>query len=291
MHVLRPDLLAAEPIRLRNAPLVHVLAQVVYSPVLNLPHRIGGIQERLRPLGFLKVNKKETQSLSVEMTSAEQGPVVTNTTVIQWDFLDREDAIAVSITESSIVLQSRAYTHFGDFINRLHAILKAVQAHLEVTWVRRVGLRYSNLVMLDANETFADYLVPEILGYPFATRLTNIQPLGFTTQAVAQTVEGTLVVRSYQVPRPSFLPPDLAIGLVVQYPEADRARFAKECLRAVIDFDHYNDRDQFEFSPEAAIDRVAVLRPAIRTAFEGCALKHAIDRWGPWEPIEEPTNV
>jgi uncharacterized protein (TIGR04255 family) len=282
----RPDFLAAKPTRLRKAPLVHVLAQVAYSPVLNLPQRIGDIQEELRPLGFLKVTKNETQGLSVEMNPADQGPVVTNTTVIRWDFLDRENAVAVSITEESIVLQSRTYTHFGDFISQLQAILIAVRVHLEITWVRRIGLRYSNLIMLNANETFADYVVPGMLGYPFSNLFPTAKPQGFVTQAAAQTTEGTLVVRSYQVPQPNFLPPDLAMGLAVQYPEADRARFAAECLRAVIDFDHYNDRDQFEFSSEVATQRVAALRPAIRMAFEGAALPYAIDRWGPWEPIE-----
>ena len=86
--------------RLRNAPLVQVIAQVVFSPVLTMERQVPALQERLSTR-FPRYRKAGVAA--VPIFGGETGK-----TTYQWEFADRTQRTGVVVTTSSVVLHTTA---------------------------------------------------------------------------------------------------------------------------------------------------------------------------------------
>lgn len=267
--------------RLANAPLVHVLAQVVYSPVLNWMEYVPTIQERMIDLGFPRVQRGEETVFQLAPGGAPQQSVQQ-----RFDFIDREQRTAFVLSESSFVLHTTDYVTAGPFLERLRQGLEVLQACMKVTLVERLGLRYIDLVQPHPGERFGEYVHPGLLGYPFRETPALQAKLGaFATQSVAQTPTGTLAIRSLVLPPGQYLPPDLNTGTLLRPPQVDPARPG-----LAVDFDHFtvfnaSGATSLDFTPSAIISHLDQLHAALRTAFRAITSEHAISRWGGWEEV------
>ena len=157
------DPLVAPPpkeVPLRDAPLVRVIAQVRFSPILSVqqPEFIAPFQEAIRA-AYPALRREHAQSLLV----GPQG-VASGQRQVAWRFADVDGAWRVSLAPEFVALETTTYSSRGDFIGRMQAVLEAVAKHLEPAVLQRVGLRYIDRVTGEALEDIANLVRPEMLG-------------------------------------------------------------------------------------------------------------------------------
>lgn len=294
--------------RLRNAPLVHVLAQVVFAPVLNWKEHVGALQDRLIDLGFPRSRRDDTAEFTFALggppPAVAQGAVaraqegapgalgglsagVQHNIRSQWEFADRAQRTAFVLSDASFVLHTTAYGSKAPFFELLERGLEALRASMKVTLVERLGLRYIDLVQPDQGQRFGEYVHDGLLGYPFrAAPQLHATRGAFATQSVAVTPSGTLAIRSAVVPPGQYLPPDLNPGSLLR-PE----RVNPEQPGLAVDFDHFtvfNDPGvALDFDPPTIVTHMGRLHTTLRHAFGAIATSYAIERWGPWEKVPQ----
>lgn len=290
--------------QLRHAPLVHVLAQVVFAPVLNWADRVPALQDRLIDLGFPRTRREDVSELTFAFGGLPQaadpgkqaGALVPTPGVAAgvqqsikstWEFADRAQRTAFVVSESSFVLHTSAYSTREPFFALLAQGLEALQSSMKVTLVERLGLRYIDLVQKSADERFGQYVHDGLLGYPFreAPALGAIHG-AFATQSVAVTPNGTLAIRSAVVPPGQHLPSDLNPGSLLRPDRVDQARPG-----LAVDFDHFTvfsaPAGTLDFDPTTIVRHMDQLHTTLRHAFDAIVRPYAIERWGPWEEVPQ----
>jgi uncharacterized protein (TIGR04255 family) len=260
-------------LRLRNSPLVHVLAQVVFAPVLSMRDHIPAIQSQLRRAGLPRYQEHAIQTVLLSGGAPEVA------SKRRWDFIDREAHLAVSLMEEAVVLQTSAYGTFEPFLDMLHCVLDSVAQESSPSLVERVGLRTIDIVHPKQGERLAEYLQPGLLGFPFEQiPESGGRPGGFRVESVSETtVGGVLAIRCYQLPPGQFLPPDL-VPSPLEYP----LWLQKLTSAAALDFDHYSIR-AFDFRTPDIIERLWDLHDVIGSALRRAVTEHA---WSVWDPEE-----
>lgn len=265
--------------QLKNAPLVHVLAQVVFSPILSLERSLVDLQQRLAPE---YPRFKESSITTIPLTGVAS--MTSPTPVVQWEFADRAQRTGIVLSKNSVVLQTTAYGSREAFFTRLHAILSAIQDFAPSTpLVERIGLRYVDLVRPAGDEPYRTYIHMGLLGFPFreSPQLEALS-LGFLTQSVAKTNSGMLAIRSGTLPPGTLLPPDLNPGML--HPALPAVGGERPGL--VVDFDHFTVFDgmtpPMDFNPDAILVHARLLHATLRAAFDAITTPKALKEWGPW---------
>lgn len=257
---------------LRNAPLVHVLAQIVFEQIPAVAEKIPHLQARFRDLGFLRL----VEGVTHQVTVVEGSPP----TVIarrRWDLLDRDRTTGIVLSESSLALHTTAYKSSEPFLGMLLEAVRTLQSSVDVKIVDRLGLRYLDLVRPRVDERFDQYVCPGVLGFPFDRLATPTVVNAVKTEAVASTAAGILVVRSMLLPPGQFVPGDLSPSPLVYPPSLQTEQPALS-----LDFDHFSQQT-FDFDSGEIIERMKRLRSAVRGAFDAVCSPYAIEQWGPWE--------
>jgi uncharacterized protein (TIGR04255 family) len=257
--------------RLARSPLVHVLAQVRYSPVFKIGDSIISIQERLKEVGFPRFEKSQLQSVVIS-----DGQDVHLDRMDRWDFLDKAKMRGVVLTRDFVVLHTNKYSVFDEFRSTLQAILDVLASTIELNVVERTGLRYVDLVRAAPGESLAEYVEPGLMGFPFS----QMKEIGNTslgvsrTESVAKTDSGLLTVRSLQTNSGQFLPPDL-LPTVLEY---DLAIPHGEWV-VILDFDHFTTEPS-DFSAAAVIETMDGLHDPLDVAFRRAVTQQAMTRCG-----------
>lgn len=151
-------------------PLVRVIAQIRFSPVLSVQDQgfIAPFQEALRVVYPLA--EKDMQQ---QFAPGPHGALQISESVV-WRFSDLGKAWQVSLSETFVALDCSNYTDRGDFIGRLRQLLEAAEAHVRPVLVTRVGVRYINrLVGQDEVGNLSNYVRPELLGLAKADLATG----------------------------------------------------------------------------------------------------------------------
>lgn len=272
--------------RLRNAPLVHVLAQVAFPPLPKWEERVGDLQEIMVEAGFPRGRPVETRELAFSLSAA--GPADLQPAVNRhWDFADKAQTSAFILSATSLVLHTSAYHSRGPFLTTLERGLDALAATMKVSVVDRIGLRYVDFVQPPLGENIGLYVHPGLLGFPFREKPELEARRGaFATQSVAFTPVGTLAIRSAVVQPGQYLPPDLA-------PESLRRPGNVDTDRGglVVDFDHFSvftgpEAVSLDFDPKNIIKHLHNLHATLRHAFDAIATPYALKQWGPWEAVD-----
>lgn len=149
-----------EEVPLRDAPLVRVIAQVRFSPILSVQKAefIAPFQEAIRS-DYPVLRKENAQSLLVGPQGLAAGQKQ-----VAWRFADIDGAWRVSLAPEFVALEATAYTSRGDFIGRVKTVLEAAGEHIGPAVVQRLGLRYIDRVTGEALGDIAKLVRPEMLG-------------------------------------------------------------------------------------------------------------------------------
>lgn len=275
--------------RLRNAPLVHVLAQVAFSPVLNWTEHVPALQDRLIDLGFPRVHRGEVTEITFGVTPGGANEPAQQTTP-QFAFLDRDQRTAFVLSAGTFVLHTSDYKSVEPFLACLRDGLGALSATMKVRLVERLGLRYIDLVQPTGNEGYAEYVDAGLLGYPFRSAPGSPPAIGatqvtFATQSVARTTEGVLAIRSGVLPPGQYLPPDLHPVSLQRPPNIDPARPG-----LIVDFDHFTvfntpGERVMDFDAGTIVSHMEKLHATLRVAFRAIITPYAEARWGPEEAV------
>jgi uncharacterized protein (TIGR04255 family) len=272
--------------KLKNAPLVHVLAQVVFPPVLQLEELAPTLGQPMSDLGFPRPSRIELHEILMQVGGLEGAPAPRPIRRMQFEFADRDQHTAFVLAESSFVLQTSAYTTSEPFLQLLERGLSLVQKHLGLRLVDRIGLRYVDLVQPESGEPFGDYVHKGLLGYPFREEPKLKATRGaFATQSVAVTPTGTLAIRSAVLEPGQYLPPDLQ---PTNLRRPTNVKLNRSGL--AVDFDHFTlfhgpEASSVDFDVSFISAHVDRLHTTLRDAFDAIVTPYAIERWGPWEEV------
>src|SRR5258706_10615035 len=123
--------------KLERAPLVLVLTQVRFSPVLSMGEFVPKIQESLRKGGFPKFLVQESEQIQL-------GPEIKSSTVKHWFFGNPDSTANVVLGADSVAYEVSKYSTFEQFTETLQVVLRLLADVVSVDLAETVGLRYVN---------------------------------------------------------------------------------------------------------------------------------------------------
>lgn len=175
-----------ERILLAADPLVRVLAQIRFSPVLSIREQsfVAPFQEEIRhtyPLVGKEMQQHVAQGVGGELTLGE---------AVLWRFSDAERNWQVTLAQDFVALDCSNYSDRTDFVRRLGETLHAVGAHVRPVLTNRVGVRYTNrLSGMEKIDQLPNFVRPALLGMASAElgageAVNELTQAEFTTNAV-----------------------------------------------------------------------------------------------------------
>lgn len=219
--------------RLTKAPVVSIIGQVRFSPVLAIESSVPKIQDELRQKGFPKFDKVTQQSVTFRSDSSPIPPTVE----YLWRFTDREDGQIVVLSTSALTLHSMLNQTAEEFDRVLLDLVKIIHDIVRPELILRIGLRYLNVIQPSEDLTDAGglsrYVQEGILGIPL--QRAGAKNSAWHIYSVNQTEYGVLVFQARHPLSENFVPPDLFLGPNI------KIRPLRPCPSVVLDLDHFAD--------------------------------------------------
>lgn len=252
-------------LKLERSPLVHVLSQIRFSPVLKVDKYIGDIQESFRDTGLPRMNEEEVQQFVV-------GPGIEADRSSRWVFSDRGKHEAVVLTKDFLVYEVSRYTTFEAFVNRASSLFRIAFDQMRVEFGTQIGLRYVNLIRPSRGLQLAEMFGPGLRGLTAEELGVKEAKHQFVIQC--GTEHGTLRVRSTEGTGGRFLPPDLQSEHLDHEIEPE----GLDSFR-LLDLDHISKED-FDLDDESLRDRLWSLHENVEQAFRKSVTNEALSHWG-----------
>ncbi len=138
---------AHDDVVFRRAPLVTVLCQVQFEPVLSLLSDVGiaGFQDRLRD-DYPFLRPEIGTQVAIEQSPRPRMGVRTSPPI--WRMQDESETWhwRVSVAVNFLAIETPRYTEFGEFIRRLTDILDVLDRTIHPGDATRIGLRKINVL-------------------------------------------------------------------------------------------------------------------------------------------------
>ena len=239
---------------LEKQPLKFVLAEFRFSPVMQIAEYIPKIQEALR-------KQYPIQEKRSEQTVQVQPGGIAVSAIDRWAFISADKKNAIDINQERIVYITAEYPRFAGFSDACKQAIETLVNIVEPSLILRIGLRYSDLVIVDDGEEVTK-LVNEHFGLP-----NCIESLGATrkhsTDTFLHTNMGGLAIRTLYGRHNLTCLPDVQ-GLPISI-KAD----ATPSERIVLDFDHYWEAkdESVSFQANDVLEKLAALHETSREAF------------------------
>lgn len=149
-----------EEVALKDAPLIRVIAQVRFPPILSIEKKdfVGSFQEAIREK-YPILQPEQTQTFVL----GPQG-VVQPTFQVTWRFIDTAGSWRVSLAPNFMALETTAYSSRRDFLERLEHLLIAFEPSFNPQIIERFGLRYVNRLIGEDLQDISSLVKPEIAG-------------------------------------------------------------------------------------------------------------------------------
>ncbi len=271
------------PLFLARSPLVVVLGQVRFSPILLMDRFIPDIQDELRRNGFPGYRQGKVEEVTWNFGSDAE-PTSQKVVRSRWEFFNVEASWRIVLTEDTLTLATSAYVRYEEPFERfLRNAIATLHARAQLQVVTRLGLRYVDVIEPAENESFDDYLHPRLGGIPaqevgLREALPYIQIRGLSDA-------GQMVIRCVYTRGGLPVPPDLVdLDLRISRPTAKRDF-------AILDFDHFTPA-QTPFEIDDTLERLARLHDTLDIAFRHAVTPAALKRWGATDvDAEEPRRA
>jgi len=255
------------PLTLPRSPLIFVLAQVQFPPLLAMKDRVPALQESLRKIGYLKLNHRE-------VTFTNQNPQnngVSKESFSQWEFIDRANRNSVLVDPRFVNLQSTEYVDFDSFTLKWQEVLEMFNQHVEPGMVSRLGLRYVDLILPSEGKAVDGYVAEGLRGF-HVTKGEDRQAYFF--ESVINTGEKQLFIHRYAEAKHGIgFPPDLLpLNLTPPYPVVRNSPFG------LLDMDHMLTMEQ-DFDVSDLMKRFWKLHQHHEEAFRASVKPDALYEW------------
>ncbi len=174
--------------KLSKQPLQFVIAEFKFSPVLQIHKHIPDIQEAFRkkhPILDIKTDNvvQVTDNNTIKLESIER-----------WSFISSDRKEAIELNQGRMIYFTSIYDRFDSFLSNCGDALKIIEKTIKPSLIERIGLRYSDLVLLDNNEKM-ESLINAHFKYPI-----EISDLGSIpqqkTEIMIKTDKGQLAIRT-----------------------------------------------------------------------------------------------
>lgn len=203
-----------------HAPLVRVLCQIRFPPVLSLLTVAGvtgfqaGIREHYPTL--LPAEPNAFIQVSRDQVGVETQPPV-------WRFVDQERQWTVGLAANFVSLETPTYTHIDEFLERFQHVLSVLHRTIRPATSLRIGMRKVNIIEVHGRDSssLTGAVRRELLG-PISVEGFPALISGYFSQLVFEEEYNQLVVRH---------------GLAAEDEDSDQ-----ESLRFVIDLDYFTER-------------------------------------------------
>ncbi|MBW4674410.1 MAG: TIGR04255 family protein [Desmonostoc geniculatum HA4340-LM1] len=151
-----------QEVPLKDAPLVRVIAQVRFPPILSIEKKdfVGSFQEAIRE-EYPILQPEQTQGFAI----GSQG-VVPIAPQVTWRFVDTTNSWnwRVSLAPDFVALETTSYLSRSDFLKRLENILVALNENFHPASIERFGLRYIDRIVGQNFQDISLLVKPEIAG-------------------------------------------------------------------------------------------------------------------------------
>lgn len=262
--------------RMSNAPVYYALAQAHFNPVAAMAKYVDQIQDRLRREGYPLFEPQQVTHLVVPGPGQAQQaePEIRHTA--SWLITRSDRQAGFILGPSTITYRTTHYETHQEFIPELLRGLKAVHDVVALDHVSRLGLRYLDAVLPQADETTDQYLVSGLHGVDFdATRRYMLTESVFETDTQPLVPKGTLVTRVHKMTGPLGFPPDMTPNGLKINPSFD---MKAPCAHAVIDTDHYV-QGQMTVDIDKIGEQLLSLHATIKSVFRSTTTDHARKTW------------
>lgn len=151
-----------QEVPLTNAPLVSVLAQVTFGPLLSIKSEaaVSRFQEAIREkYPILKTEKNQSSTIDVVANS-----IISTSEQTIWRFSDAEEVWRVSLSSEFIALETKKYSSRDEFTLRMSEVLEALTKQFNPAIMTRVGIRYVDRLEGEALRNISDLVNPKLVG-------------------------------------------------------------------------------------------------------------------------------
>lgn len=201
---LPPPLSGPPPVEvpLPQAPLVRVIAQVRFPLLLTIlnPTTVATFQEAIRT-SYPILEEEQVRHLVLQPAST---PELKDDRI--WRFKDLSRSWRISLATGFVALETTAYHSRRDFLERLQAVVGAVEATLKPQEAQRIGMRYIDRLTGPAVDRIADLIKPEVLGVA-QTRIGGVAQ-HLLTEALFPAEEGQVRARWGHLPANATTDPE-----------------------------------------------------------------------------------
>jgi uncharacterized protein (TIGR04255 family) len=151
-----------QEVPLTSAPLVNVIAQVRFPPVMRIEADsafIAGFQEAIRKdYPILRPERQLGVTVGPAGVQSQDAGTV-------WRFETKDpDSWQVTLASTFVSVSAKRYTRRGDLLARLTVILHALDAWLGPNICDRIGVRYVDRLTGDALARLGELVRPEVAG-------------------------------------------------------------------------------------------------------------------------------
>ncbi len=250
--------------KLPRAPLILVLAEVHFSPVLTMGQSIPAMQDQLRKMGFPEYD-------TVRVNADTEWPDTVEN--IRWCFASKDNRTAIVLAVDHFVVETSTYSVFEDFLKLVRTISDIVSEAVSPELLRRVSLRYIDLIRDIDNKKARDLIkstVPQL-------DIPQIAAGDFYRYVAAQytTPLGLVRVNAMESSDEMFTPPDVdpVVETSVELKENER--------KIILDIDHIVFFEEDAFSTETICQAyIDTHRENVRPTFEAVVTSEALQIWG-----------
>ena len=261
----------------KNAPVYFVIAQVRFSPVLNIESYIRDIQEIFRKVGF--PDYRVTQQLLINLNVNLQQNPATDTALTApranqvFVFSNQAKTQMLLLDSNSLTFQTTAYETFEHLSGLFFSRFEEVADRLELSYSERVGLRYLDAVMPKDGEGLEQYLVPGVLGLHSYVEKGLV--LSFSESRI-QSGNGMILSRVVRQNGQIGFPFDL--HPTAQQMVLDRRFSGHSGSYAILDTDGYAE-ERHGLNIAKLKEKLAALHTQVDDAFRSTITEYAIRQW------------
>lgn len=241
-------------VKLNNQPLTFVLAEFRFSEVREIEKYIPQLQEAWRKQYPLSQERIENVVNILGPNSFE-----TRATK-RWSFISADQTNAIDVDTHRIIFYTSAYPRFEGFSAMCKEAIVTLKKIVDPTLILRIGLRYSDLIIVSKGETIEDLVQPQ---FAFPGELNDIGvPKQRTEDLYYETEIGLLVIRIlYGELNLSCLPDIQTLPVTIKTNN-------ETSLRMILDFDHiWNANKAVDFDMDTILDTLGQLHDKSRNAF------------------------